>query len=195
MWYHTFPQTYPTIYPSIALADSGYAYNATGTNNGGNGWWINVDIIKTDLQGWTTCMPQIPPYTVSAVRPLIPFNLLAVSENYAVGTPDLASQLVSVSDTTFCVSAMGVNDPQASSSDLVIYPNPTNGNAWLQLPQEVQKYKVTLYDELGQVVDIPLQTNGFTVELPTAALATGVYIVCATGEDGVSVYARLVKTE
>lgn len=194
MWYHTFPQNYPTISPSIALADSGYAYNTTCQTNGSNGWFIGLGVIKTDQQGWTTCAMQAPSYIVNAIPRLDTLDIIAVDENFPINTPDLVSQVVNLNDTTYC-SFTGITETQPSSSNLVLYPNPTNGNAYLQLPQDGRKYRVTMYNELGQLLNIALQTTGFTVELPTSTLAPGIYVIRAINEDGIAQHIRLVKTE
>jgi Secretion system C-terminal sorting domain len=195
MWCHSFPQPYPTICPSIALADSGYAYSSSYVNvNGNNGWYVAMDIIKTDQQGWSTCTMQTPPYTVNTFSPLGTVILNTVTEDYPVFTLNIQSVPVSLTDTSFCLFT-GIAEESSSSVNLFLYPNPTNGNAYLQLPKDGAKYQITLYNELGQLVDVLPETTSPIVELPTSGLATGMYVVRATTEKGINLNIRLIKTE
>ncbi|MGL4596822.1 MAG: T9SS type A sorting domain-containing protein [Bacteroidia bacterium] len=193
-WYHTFPQTYPTVYPSIALADSGYAYNSSYYSNGSNGCSIDMAIIKTNQQGWSSCTMQTSQYVVSTPPRLDTLILFPVNENYPVNSRNISCVSISLTDTTYCQLASSTAE-LPSSLDLSLYPNPTNGNAYLQLPQDGMNYQITLYNELGQIVDQFGEATGTLVELSTAALANGIYVVRVTTEKGTGMCLRLVKIE
>jgi hypothetical protein len=196
MWFHTFPQTYQTMNPSIALADSGYAYNFSYNQpNGNNGWYTAMGIVKTDQQGWSSCTMQTPAYTVDTLPPFSPLILYSTTENYSVNTSNIVSESVSLSDTTYCVMTTGIAEALSASSNLSLYPNPTNGNAYLQLPKDGENYQITLYNELGQLIAMLGEATNSTVELPTSGLAAGMYLVRATTENGIHLQIRLIKTE
>ncbi|MGL5892022.1 MAG: T9SS type A sorting domain-containing protein, partial [Bacteroidia bacterium] len=100
-------------------------------------------------------------------------------------------------DTTICpyVAGTGTEEALPTSSNLYLYPNPTNGNAFLQLPNDGAKHQITLYNELGQLVNMLRATTEPTVELPTSGLAAGIYVVHVITENGNSQHIRLVKTD
>jgi hypothetical protein len=82
-------------------------------------------------------------------------------------------------DVTFIVTGI---DENLVNADVVLYPNPNNGNFTVNIPVEVQNaYQVEVVNMTGQVVyrEAGLSTPIWNVNMPQA---DGIYVVRIIGE-------------
>ncbi len=80
-------------------------------------------------------------------------------------------------DTSVCYAVVNVdiNEP-VWLNEISIYPNPTQNNLRVTLPQNVLDAQITLYNALGQVVFTKQNVNTIIVEIPVKG-SRGVYFV------------------
>jgi hypothetical protein len=106
----------------------------------------------------------------------------------ATGLVDDGVYYVVVTDADGCTDVFSFQASNLVSTNQVpqtegmqLFPNPTSGNAYLELSAATGEAAVTIVNATGQVVFQQTNTpTGQTIELPTAALAAGVYAVQVT---------------
>lgn len=75
-------------------------------------------------------------------------------------------------------SVLGIEDDFESVKSLTIYPNPTENNCFIYLPEEVKSGTIRVYDALGKIILTELINNTSSPYLlNTEAFANGVYII------------------
>jgi hypothetical protein len=147
------------------------------------------------------------------------YNLVAQLDNYSGLTPYLHDTYLQVyteinpsANYSFTVDATiaastsnnrfeivysnpNLNNTYFTSESVSLYPNPSKSNDFnLKLPSEAGEYKVTIYNTLGQLVDIiTSQTSTNTLNCKVAATAaTGIYQVVIT-KDNSTVIKKWIK--
>ena len=81
-------------------------------------------------------------------------------------------------DSVFSCGPLHVSDVRGASA-MLIYPNPTNGNVYLQLKGgSTQAQKVEVYDMLGR----PMVEVRNKMEIDLSALKQGLYVITVTSE-------------
>ncbi len=96
-------------------------------------------------------------------------------------------------------SIMGINDVKASLTAGVIYPNPVNGDAHIQvIVPESMNVTYALYSMTGQVVftnSIRANSGTTALTLPCSGLPSGIYTLTLTSENGFHLNRKLVITQ
>ncbi|NOX47300.1 MAG: T9SS type A sorting domain-containing protein [Chlorobi bacterium] len=91
----------------------------------------------------------------------------------------------------------GIDDVYNYNDQVVLYPNPTNGNVFLRLNNEVFNGDVTILvlDISGRVITTQTETimdSGNTVKVNTNSLNSGIYFVNIVTEDGAKAVKKLI---
>ncbi len=82
---------------------------------------------------------------------------------------------------SFQASALVSTTTVPQTEGIVLFPNPTAGNAYLELPIATGEITIRIINATGQVVlDQTNTATGQLIELPTSKLTAGVYAVQAT---------------
>ena len=76
-------------------------------------------------------------------------------------------------------------------SEIITYPNPASEYLWVQFAKP-GKYVVALFDNNGGMVNQPVSTTGYKMELNIAALKTGVYFL-SVDHDGQHEVRKIMK--
>jgi hypothetical protein len=81
-------------------------------------------------------------------------------------------------------------------AELVVYPNPTNGELTVQLPSNLTNPKITVYNTMGQIVhsENTKSNSSKTITTNVSGLTEGIYIVRVQGDEFTS-ETRLIKTK
>jgi hypothetical protein len=129
------------------------------------------------------------------------YSVIATTEDYTytdleVTVGNLYCYMVSAifeSATDFCESApsneacspwtIGISDPDATSAQFNMYPNPATDHVFITSSKELQR--VTVYNTLGQLVVDEL-VSGNEYELKTAGFNNGIYMVRVENAAGVT---------
>ena len=83
-------------------------------------------------------------------------------------------------DATFTTGAPN-SVPTFTKDEFTVYPNPTSGILNLEMVNDVQSYKVSIYSILGrQLVSPEVLVNGKKLQFDISNLASGTYLLYAT---------------
>lgn len=86
---------------------------------------------------------------------------------------------------------LGVNDPNQSTTDFNVFPNPGNGDFRVEISDGKRAKQVQVFSSVGQLIHQSTQTdNAFNLDLK--ALAAGVYLLQVQLRDGESISQRVV---
>jgi hypothetical protein len=89
---------------------------------------------------------------------------------------------------------VGVRDADARFTAFNLYPNPSNGQFFIGLEQDIQKADIVVYDHTGRSVKKALHFHpGTRIEMNLGHLARGMYFVTLTTEKGVGTKALVVQ--
>jgi hypothetical protein len=89
---------------------------------------------------------------------------------------------------------VGVRDADERFTAFNLYPNPSNGQFFIGLEQDIQKADIVVYDHTGRSVKKALHFNpGTRIEMNLSHLARGMYFVTLTTEKGVGTKALVVQ--
>jgi hypothetical protein len=106
--------------------------------------------------------------------------------SYAV----MVTSLQGCEDVSDCITITTVGLDQVSITDMNVFPNPTNGEVNLSLPENVS-VNVSIFDAQGKLVaeQMNVTNNGM---LNIAHVTTGVYMVRLTSSNAIQTF-RIVK--
>lgn len=101
----------------------------------------------------------------------------------SAGAKDILEDVIEDFSLPLDCAALGTEDAVANKS-LVLYPNPTQNEFHLKLPQNAKgRITVDVYDTTGKLVLFTTTEAGSSVPISTAKLPAGVYMVKVTGLD------------
>ena len=97
---------------------------------------------------------------------------------------------VNIASNTFCVSDVGMNE--FSHSNMILYPNPSNGNITIDLGEIKQKTKITFTNSLGQVLltENYASTNSINLNIDAPK---GIYFLLIETDKGESRTFKVLK--
>ena len=95
-------------------------------------------------------------------------------------------------DTSACEAVTNLSVIDHGISDLIkVYPNPTDGTAWIEITNQLGITRIRIRNALGQVVLSEIfETNPMMIDIPGKS---GIYFVEVIGEDGITSHHRVVK--
>ncbi len=124
----------------------------------------------------------------------VPYNLLQEDNVVSVEFPDTDGFVTSVVMRVFSKedgNVLSNNTIEAISSELSIYPNPTNDQLFVSIPQTDNKSEYVIYDSKGQVVNAGV-IDGNAINVNN--LSTGVYFIKIASDDDVY-FERFIKED
>jgi subtilisin family serine protease len=152
----------------VARGGLAYVVNENNTIVQNNGTSFSGPIVCGGIASLWQAMPNASPTEImdyvrqSASQYSMPDDFLGY------GIPDLAlARTLSIEDDVF--------------SNFNFYPNPVKDQLHFNLPRDVNEFKVSIYNQLGQQIDktvISIETNYLNV----AALASGIYLMKVSSE-------------
>ncbi|MBB4805037.1 subtilisin-like proprotein convertase family protein [Chryseobacterium defluvii] len=118
---------------------------------------------------------------------------LFASDNYTGDQGTINSWTLQVC-TRNAQAVLGVNDANAQSDDIKIYPNPSNGNFFIKSRNISGEIKVTLFDSSGRLIhSSAYKGNGDTTEEFNLNISKGVYMINVNSSKGVYNQKLLIK--
>lgn len=152
--------------------------NVTSTDNGDGTATANVS-------------GGVPPYQylwdASTGGQTAATTIVLPNGNYSVSVTD-SNGCTTTSNVTISSNTVGVDD-LSMSNNLVLYPNPTSGDAFLKLSDVSDQFiEVNIIDPAGKIVYTRevSYSSGQVIKLPVNDLAKGVYTIRALLSEGVA---------
>lgn len=85
-------------------------------------------------------------------------------------------------DTSQCLSAVGVGMPATRTAQVRVFPNPSRNQVWVQTDQPWRRATFTLYDAQGRKLWQRRDVSGDKMTLSVAAYPAGLYWLHWQGE-------------
>ncbi|UKN00985.1 T9SS type A sorting domain-containing protein [Paracrocinitomix mangrovi] len=167
-------------------------YNDTITNVAGCDSVVTLDLTMVTLDNSVTNTDP----TLTAVMTGAQYQWLDCDDSYAVLTGETSQSFTAAAngnyavevsfggcvDTSACETIATVGFDSYTSEKLVIYPNPTNGEVYIQLPQVDGAFEVNIFSLDGKLVqrDV-LNSNNSMIDLSN--LNSGIYTIQIINQD------------
>ena len=145
---------------------------------------VNLGADVTICGGCNTTLDAGPGYSSYL------WNTMATTQTITVSTQGLFS--VTVTDPNGCLAedelevfiSTSVQEPDQLSAVLV-YPNPTEGDVFIQLPKLIDQVAVRLFDVSGRAITLkePLQFNSGFGQIDLRGLSGGIYYLEMTNDN------------
>lgn len=165
--------------PRIAIDVTVNPLPNVGTTLTGN--TISADLLGATYQ-WVTC-----PTYLNASGSSTGQNYTATTDGqYAVIVTNLGC-----SDTSTCTTIAIVGMEQNDFSNLVVYPNPTDGNFTVDLGQTYDQITIQITNSLGQVVENSVYSELQLIDIQLEA-ESGIYFVEIITNEGLRSKVKLV---
>ncbi len=177
--------TYTDIIPNTEGCDSVISINLT------------VNSVDTSV---TVNPPTLTANAINATYQWITCNGIAITgetnQSYTATANGYYAVVVTqngCTDTSVCyaINSVSTTNKSAFSDEIIIYPNPTQNNLKVTLPQNVPDVQIMLYNPLGQVVFTEQNVNTTVVEIPIKGLS-GIYFMEIKANDQ-QVWYKVVK--
>lgn len=94
------------------------------------------------------------------------------------------------SDTSDCVQVTSVGARDAQGGGLHIFPNPSAGECWVEVPDVAQGERMQVYDAFGRLLSETTLTGEHYIRLDLRTATAGVYFLRVAGWKGIVVVAR-----
>lgn len=166
-WTSGFDGTNKRLSKVIQTTDSGYL--AVG------GFQGKMFLVKIDANGNSGCVQSAPTITVGTATPTVdrtPGTFVIAS---SIGTnPHTWQKSTGGTAADGCIVK---TDDQFVEPSISIFPNPATAEFYLQLPSKISSATVSIHDQLGKVVGMPIANlhNGNAISI--ADLVPGLYFV------------------
>jgi hypothetical protein len=190
--------------PSVSLN-----YSVSGTNSltgciGSNSAGINITVNPTPTISITSnsflCLGETTTLVASGANSFTWSN--GSNANQIVETPSASSSYSVIGSNSYsCFDTLTfyltvdpctkLNEKPLSDSEIVIYPNPTNGDFTISTELSLA---ITIYNELGQVV-YSVKMNSDNRKVNINNLDKGIYFVKAIDSRGISILKKLIIAE
>lgn len=86
----------------------------------------------------------------------------------------------------------GIRSTSLKEQDVLVYPNPSGGNVFIDLPENAETLRLTLSDLTGHVVMQAAATNTYRIQLEVSSLESGLYLAEIITDKG-SVTKKIAK--
>jgi Secretion system C-terminal sorting domain len=196
---YDYPQVYhPEYNKLIKTNDKGFAFTTMYYDNITTVPYWGVAEIRTDSNGVVfSCPDSLMSLIQTSIPALDSITVLSDATNdfYFI---NLVSNPYLVHDSLYC----GPPNPDAvlevqETNGLLLYPNPSSGNCYLQLNVSVlSPIQIQVYDARGRLVLQQNENAGtLNIELRTGSFADGIYLVKVFGENEIVWTTKFVKSE
>ena len=68
---------------------------------------------------------------------------------------------------------IGLEEPETSTNDLILYPNPVSNTLHISLPESQRQGQMSIFDLMGRLV----YQDALATEIPVADFSDGVYFI------------------
>ena len=85
----------------------------------------------------------------------------------------------------------GIEKNAINANPVNVYPNPTDGNILVSMPENEKIKNIRLTNILGQLV--PASWNSFSRNIDISSLPSGLYLLQITSTNGTNYYARVIR--
>ena len=141
---------------------------------------------------------SLPVLSINSVTPTSVSLDIAVPNTAWVGSHTVkvydqsVGNFISLTNGFTVIAMLELDAPQLAKLNL--YPNPTNGELNIELPNNLENAKLIIFDQMGQIVleENLNATNGKLFTTNINHLSTGVYVVRLLGNNNTS-ESRLIK--
>lgn len=152
----------------VKLSDG--TYSSIGQRNSG------ILLVKCNWDGITGCYNTNA--NVTAMTGSMFSNVSGTSWTSSgttiVNTSTLTATNLSLTKTTLCSSAVGIEDQEAAS-DISVYPNPFTSEFTIDLGTEMDNVEVKIYDVLAREVYSTSLTSAEKIIIPRGKMKDGIY--------------------
>ncbi len=160
----------------VKTSDGGYAIAASTTINGN---FSNYEyyIVKTDSAGDSFCNQTPVTFTQGtaiAASGTLPVPLLySVANTGTLVAPPLSTYGLL---NTICIT-LNVSETHLENNSIVLFPNPTNGNFKISFNNSYQEKKVSIINDLGQVVFSREDLKENVLQVNLINYSKGIYVI------------------
>ena len=153
-------------------------------------FYYRAGLIKTDAAGHAACDNSQFAYVVDILQPDI------ITPSFTLGAHDSLRSISVVPDTggyfsTRCSRSLGIDDEDALSHDIRIYPNPASSILTVE-NNKGRELLIVISDVSGREVS-RTKSSMTRVKIPMATLANGLYLCQISDALGVQQVAKIIK--